>query len=134
MEGLVILLVASGGLAGLEPIGYAVATLRIAGELQAFATEQRLTITVCRFPPGTSKWNKIGHRLFSFITMNWRSQPLTDYWTIVNLIAGTKTRQSLTVKARLDRRVCKRGIQVSAQEIRLSNSSPIPSTADGIIP
>ncbi len=58
-------------------------------ELQRFATEENLTITVCHFPPGTSKWNKIEHRLFSFITANWRSRPLTDYRTIVNLIAGT---------------------------------------------
>ncbi|MDB6083337.1 MAG: ISAzo13 family transposase, partial [Gammaproteobacteria bacterium] len=87
-------------------------------ELQSFATEQRLTITVCHFPPGTSKWNKIEHKLFSFITMNWSGRPLTDYRTIVNLIAGTKTRTGLTVKARLDRKVYKRGIKVSAQEMK----------------
>jgi transposase len=87
-------------------------------ELQRFATQQRLTITVCHFPPGTSKWNKIEHRLFSFITMNWRGRPLTDYRTIVNLIAGTKTRTGLTVKARLDRNTYDRGIKVSKLEMK----------------
>ena len=95
-------------------------------ELQTFATEQGLTITVCHFPPGTSKWNKIEHRLFSFITMNWRGQPLTDYRTIVNLIAGTKTRAGLIVKARLDRKTYKRGIKVSAQEMKALALEPHP--------
>ena len=95
-------------------------------ELQAFATEQRLTITVCHFPPGTSKWNKIEHRLFSFITMNWRGQPLTDYRTIVHLIAGTKTQAGLIVKARLDRKIYQRGIKVSAQEMKALTLEPHP--------
>jgi transposase len=93
-------------------------------ELQNFATEHRLTITVCHFPPGTSKWNKIEHRLFSFITLNWRGRPLTDYRTIVNLIAGTKTRTGLTVKARLDRNTYDRGIKVSKLEMKSIKLKP----------
>ena len=93
-------------------------------ELQHFATEENLTITVCHFPPGTSKWNKIEHRLFSFITANWRSRPLTDYRTIVNLIAGTTTKAGLTVKARLDRRTYKRGVKVTKKEMQALNLTP----------
>ena len=73
---------------------------------------------MCHFPPGTSQWNKIEHRLFSFITMNWKSQPLTDYRTPVNLIAGTKTR------ADLDRKTYKRGIKVSAPEMKALELQP----------
>ena len=61
-----------------------------------------LPITVCHYPPGTSKWNKIEHRLFSFISLNWRGEPLINYETIINLIGGTKTRTGLKVKAVLD--------------------------------
>ncbi len=93
-------------------------------ELQHFATQENLTITVCHFPPGTSKWNKIEHRLFSFITANWRSRPLTDYRTIVNLIAGTTTKAGLTVKARLDRRTYKRGVKVTKKEMQALNLTP----------
>ena len=93
-------------------------------ELQHFATEEKLTITVCHFPPGTSKWNKIEHRLFSFISANWRGRPLTDYRTIVNLIAGTTTKAGLTVKVRLDRRTYKRGIKVSKKEMQALNLKP----------
>ncbi len=71
-------------------------------ELQKFADEIRLPITVSHFPPGTSKWNKIEHRLFSFISQNWRGKPLTSYRVIVNLIAATTTSTGLTVKAKLD--------------------------------
>jgi hypothetical protein len=93
-------------------------------ELQHFATEEKLTITVCHFPPGTSKWNKIEHRLFSFISANWRGRPLTDYRTIVNLIAGTTTRAGLTVKVRLDHRKYKRGIKISKKEMEAINLQP----------
>ena len=93
-------------------------------ELQRLATEEKLTITVCHFPPGTSKWNKIEHRLFSFITANWRGRPLTDYRTIVNLIAGTSTKTGLVVKARLDRRTYKRGVKVSKKELEALNLKP----------
>ena len=70
--------------------------------LARLATESGLDITVCHYPPGTSKWNKIEHRLFSFISMNWRGRPLTDIRTIVELIAATKTKTGLTVQAAYD--------------------------------
>ena len=70
--------------------------------LAAFARESGLTVSVCHYPPGTSKWNKIEHRLFSFISMNWRGRPLTDIRTIVELIAATKTRTGLTVQCAYD--------------------------------
>jgi transposase len=87
-------------------------------ELQKLASQQRLRITVCHFPPGTSKWNKIEHRLFSYISMNWRGRPLTDYRTVVNLIASTTTKTGLTVKVRLDKRSYQRGIKVSPDELK----------------
>ena len=71
-------------------------------ELAKLAATIGLVITVCHMPPGTSKWNKIEHRLFSFISMNWRGKPLTTYRTVVELIAGTTTRTGLTVQADLD--------------------------------
>ncbi len=70
--------------------------------LAALAAVTALEITVCHFPPGTSKWNKIEHRLFSAITMNWRGRPLTSHEVIVNSIAATTTRTGLTVRAELD--------------------------------
>src|SRR5674476_273278 len=73
-------------------------------ELQKFANETGLSISVCHFPPGTSKWNKVEHRLFSFISSNWRGEPLKDYETVVQLIANTTTAKGLTVTCRLDRR------------------------------
>lgn len=71
-------------------------------ELQAFATSSGLTITVSHFPPGTSKWNKIEHKLFSFISINWRGKPLVSYQTVINLISATKTETGLRVYAVLD--------------------------------
>lgn len=71
-------------------------------ELQKFATETGLSITVCHFPPGTSKWNKIEHRLFSFISRNWRGQPLVSLAVIVSLIAATRTSKGLKVRCELD--------------------------------
>jgi hypothetical protein len=73
-------------------------------ELQRLADEMESKITICHFPPGTSKWNKIEHRLFSHITMNWRGRPLISHDVIVNLIGATKTKSGLRVKARLDKR------------------------------
>ena len=81
-------------------------------ELQKLADQQKLAITVCHFPPGTSKWNKIEHKLFSFITMNWRGKPLLTYRTIVQLIAKTTSTTGLTVKVRLDRRKYQKGVKV----------------------
>jgi len=90
-------------------------------ELQKFANQTALSISVCHFPPGTSKWNKIEHRLFSYITMNWRGQPLISYEAVVNLIASTRTKTGLQVKARLDTRKYERGIKVSKQELAQLN-------------
>jgi transposase len=90
-------------------------------ELQKFYDSEKITITVCHFPPGTSKWNKIEHRLFSFISINWRGKPLRTYQTIINLISSTKTKTGLTVKARLDKKVYEKGKKVSAQEMNLLN-------------
>lgn len=81
-------------------------------ELQKLANETGLRVTVMHFPPGTSKWNKVEHRLFSHITMNWRGRPLEDYETVVKLIGSTKTATGLRVKARLDRREYKLGLEV----------------------
>ncbi len=86
-------------------------------ELQKFADQTGLSISVSHFPPGTSKWNKIEHRLFSFITSNWRGEPLRDYETIVNLIARTTTAKGLKVTCRLDRRKYPTGRKVSDEEM-----------------
>lgn len=82
-------------------------------ELQKMANQTGLTITVCHFPPGTSKWNKIEHRMFSFITKNWRGKPLTDRATIVNLIGSTKTEEGLIIRCELDTNDYPKGIKVS---------------------
>jgi Rhodopirellula transposase DDE domain len=82
-------------------------------ELAALAVETGLDITVCHFPPGTSKWNKVEHRLFSHITMNWRGRPLTSHEVIVNTIAATTTATGLTVRAELDTSAYDTGIKVS---------------------
>lgn len=81
-------------------------------ELQMLADETGLTIAVSHFPPGTSKWNKIEHRLFSFISKNWRGQPLTSLKVIVSLIAGTTTRKGLRVQAEIDDQSYPAGIKV----------------------
>jgi hypothetical protein len=90
-------------------------------ELQKLADANGLSLSVCHFPPGTSKWNKIEHRLFSFISSNWRGEPLRDYETIVNLIARTTTAKGLTVTCRLDRRKYPTGRQVSDEEMQQIN-------------
>ena len=86
-------------------------------ELARLADETGLDIRVCHFPPGTSKWNKIEHRLFSFITMNWRGRPLVSHEVIVNLIAATKTKSGLAVRSELWR--------------RSAGASSVPATATG---
>jgi hypothetical protein len=90
-------------------------------ELQKFADETGLSIYVCHFPPGTSKWNKVEHRLFSFISSNWRGEPLRDYETIVNLIARTTTAKGLQVICRLDRRKYPIGRKVTDEEFKRVN-------------
>jgi len=90
--------------------------------LQGLADEIGIPITACHYPPGTSKWNKIEHRLFSFISINWRGRPLVNYETVVNLIGATKTRTGLRVKAVLDTRTYHKGVKVADQamcEVRL---------------
>ncbi|MDP2691041.1 MAG: ISAzo13 family transposase [bacterium] len=85
-------------------------------ELQKFANENDLSITVSHFPPGTSKWNKIEHKMFSHISMNWRGQPLLSRELIVNLISHTTTRNGLTIHAQLDTGTYAKGKSVSKQE------------------
>jgi len=87
-------------------------------ELAALAAETGLEITVCHLPPGTSKWNKIEHRLFSHISMNWRGRPLTSHEVIVSLIASTRTRTGLTVAAELDPRQYPKGVTITARQMR----------------
>lgn len=87
-------------------------------ELQHFADRSGLTISVSHFPPGTSKWNKIEHRLFCHITENWRGRPLVDHETIVQLIGSVRTSTGLSVKAKLDTRSYPTGIKVSDDEMR----------------
>ena len=80
-----------------------------------------VSISVSHFPPGTSKWNKIEHRLFSFISKNWRGQPLLDLVTIVNLIGNTRTNAGLKVCCELDENVYPKGIKVSEEEMKSIN-------------
>ena len=86
-------------------------------ELQRLADQSGLQITVCHFPPGTSKWNKIEHRLFSFISTNWRGKPLETREVIINLIAGTTTTTGLKIYAQLDDRTYEKGITVTDQQL-----------------
>ena len=86
-------------------------------ELARLAAETGLRITVCHYPPGTSKWNKIEHRLFSFISMNWRGRPLTDMRTIVELIAATTTETGLTVQAVYDSDWYERGVKITDDQL-----------------
>jgi transposase len=90
-------------------------------ELQNLADEIDLTITVCHLPPGTSKWNKIEHRLFSFITQNWRGRPLVSYQTIVQLIAATTTTTGLTVKSELDTNPYPAGVKITDAQMSQLN-------------
>ena len=85
--------------------------------LQRLADQTGLRISVCHFPPGTSKWNKIEHRMFSYISLKWRGKPLISHEVIVNLIAGTTTRTGLKIQAELDTNVYPKGIQVTDKEL-----------------
>jgi hypothetical protein len=93
-------------------------------ELQVLADQLRLSITVCHLPPGTSKWNKIEHRLFAFITQNWRGKPLVNHQVIVQLIANTTTDTGLTVACQLDANTYEKGIKVSDAEMAALNIQP----------
>ena len=86
-------------------------------ELQKFADSVGLNVNVCHFPPGTSKWNKIEHRMFSYITMNWRSKPLTSLAVIVSLISATRTRKGLRIRCELDERSYPKGLQVTDEQL-----------------
>ena len=92
-------------------------------ELQKLADEAGLTIAVCHYPPGTSKWNKIEHRLFCHITQNWRGRPLTSRTAVVELIAATTTKTGLTVRCELDENTYAKGVKVSDAEIAALNIS-----------
>ena len=93
-------------------------------ELQGLVDDLGFPITVCHLPPGTSKWNKIEHRLFSFITKNWRGKPLVTHQVIVNLIAATTTKKGLAVRSRLDDRIYPKGRRVSDKQLALVNLEP----------
>jgi hypothetical protein len=85
--------------------------------LQGLADELGIAVTVCHYPPGTSKWNKIEHRLFSFISLTWKGQPLINYETVVNLIGATKTKSGLRVKALLDTNEYETGLKVTKSQM-----------------
>ena len=93
-------------------------------ELALLAAEIGLDITVCHYPPGTSKWNRIEHRMFSFITMNWRGKPLTSYRTIIELISATTTETGLRIRAERDSEWYAKGVKIPTP-----SSTPWPSSA-----
>jgi hypothetical protein len=106
-----LLLTADGGGSN----GYRLRAWKV--ELAALAAETGLDITVCHFPPGTSKWNRVEHRLFSFISINWRGRPLTDYQVVIETIAATTTKTGLTVEAVLDPGSYPTGVKISDERI-----------------
>jgi transposase len=85
--------------------------------LQELVNQIKIPITVCHYPPGTSKWNKIEHCMFSFITMNWKGKPLVSFETIIKLISGTKTIKGLTVASRLDEKEYNKGVKLSDEDM-----------------
>lgn len=85
--------------------------------LQQLSDKLGIHVTICHYPPGTSKWNKIEHRMFSFISMNWKGEPLVSYETVVNMIGSTKTKKGLRVKAKLDQKSYKKGKIISDKEM-----------------
>jgi hypothetical protein len=95
--------------------------------LADFAAETGLNVTVCHYPPGTSKWNRIEHRMFSFVSMNWRGKPLTSLRTIIELISATTTTTGLSIRADLDRRYYPTGVKVTDAEL---NALPINPHTD----
>ena len=93
-------------------------------ELQKLADELGIEITVCHLPPGTSKWNRIEHAMFSSISMNWRGQPLVDYQTIVRLIGATTTKTGLRIRCAIDDNTYEKGRKVTDAEMRSINLCP----------
>ena len=108
--------------------GYRVRLWKV--ELQELSNTLRVPITVCHLPPGTSKWNKIEHRLFSFITLNWRGKPLRSFMTIVQLIAATTTAAGLTVRAELDENKYAKGVKISDAKLATINLARHPFHGD----
>ena len=105
--------------------------------LQALSDETGMAITVCHYPPGTSKWNKIEHRLFSFISLNWKGKPLVNFETVINLIGGTRTRTGLRVKAVLDFNQYETGVEISDEDmdrIRLKRHKVHPNWNYTLLP
>ena len=105
--------------------------------LQELANQIKISITVCHYPPGTSKWNKIEHCMFSFITMNWKGKPLVSYETIIKLISGTKTKKGLTVASRLDEKEYTKGVKISDEDmakLRIEYHSLHPKWNYSILP
>lgn len=98
-------------------------------ELQRFANRTGLSIMVCHFPPGTSKWNKIEHRLFSYIAMNWRGKPLTSLATVVSLIGSTTTKRGLRVRSEIDKTAYAKGVKISDRQ--MANIKLQPHTFHG---
>ena len=92
--------------------------------LQQFSDRSNLAVTVCHYPPGTSKWNKIEHRMFSFISLNWQGQPLVSYATVVNLIGTTRTKSGLRVRAKLNTKFYEAGLKITDQEMKQLNLRP----------
>ena len=90
-------------------------------ELQRLANELNIPINICHFPPGTSKWNKIEHKMFSFISMNWRGRPLINRATVVELIKNTRTNTGLEIQARLDEKQYKKGLKISDEDLNSVN-------------
>jgi hypothetical protein len=86
--------------------------------LQELADEIRIPVTVCHFPPGTSKWNQVEHRLFSYISLTWKGQPLWSYESIINLIGTTRTQTGLKVKAVLDQHTYETGVKITDEEMQ----------------
>jgi len=100
-------------------------------ELQTLADELQIPITVCQLPPGTSKWNRVEHRLFSHITMNWRGKPLVTHQVIVSLIAATTTQTGLIIQAALDTDTYPKGIKVTNKQMKTLTITKHDSTATG---
>jgi len=90
-------------------------------EIQSLSNELNMEIVVSHYPPGTSKWNKIEHKMFSYISMNWRAKPLISLQVIVNLIAGTTTTKGLLIKSKIDEAIYEKGIKVTDAELRKIN-------------
>lgn len=90
-------------------------------EIQRLSNKLGMVIEICHFPPGTSKWNKIEHQMFSFVSKNWRGRPLDSIGTIVNLISSTKTKKGLTIEAEVDKNEYQRGIKASDEEMDMLN-------------